>query len=31
MTPNPQSDIDEPNARLIAATRARAQHVFRWG
>jgi pantothenate kinase len=22
---------DEPNARLIAATRARAQHVFRWG
>lgn len=23
--------VDEPNARLIAATRARAQHVFRWG
>lgn len=22
--------VDEPNARLIAATRARAQHVFRW-
>ena len=21
---------DEPNARLIAATRARAQHLFRW-
>lgn len=21
---------DEPNARLIAATRLRAQHVFRW-
>lgn len=23
--------VDEPNARLIAATRDRAQHVFRWG
>lgn len=23
--------VDEPNARLIAATRARAQRVFRWG
>lgn len=23
--------VDEPNARLIAATRARARHVFRWG
>lgn len=23
--------VDEPNARLIAATRAGAQHVFRWG
>lgn len=22
--------VDEPNARLIAATRARAQHLFRW-
>jgi len=22
--------VDEPNARLIAATRGRAQHVFRW-
>jgi pantothenate kinase len=24
-------DVDEPNARLVAATRPRAQHVFRWG
>jgi pantothenate kinase len=23
-------NVDEPNARLIAATRARAQHVFQW-
>ena len=23
--------VDEPNARLIATTRARAQHVLRWG
>lgn len=23
--------VDEPNARLIEATRHRAQHVFRWG
>jgi pantothenate kinase len=25
------ADTDEPNARRIAATRARADHVFRWG
>ncbi|MFO1340039.1 MAG: nucleoside/nucleotide kinase family protein [Burkholderiaceae bacterium] len=24
-------EVDEPNARLVAATRARAQHVVHWG